>query len=162
MQEPTKPTLHQEHQWLARLEGDWSYEHDAAEPGQPPRMIGGVERVRSLGGGWTILEAEREPTGEHGRSMMTLGYDPARGRVVGTFVADMLQHLWVYDGAFDPSGRTITLDTEGPRFDGGEGMARYQDVVELVSDDERTLRSRVLGADGEWREFMIVRYRRRS
>jgi len=162
MEKQEMPELRQEHHWLARLAGDWSYEHDAAlEPGQPPGVVHGVERVRALGP-WVTLAAEREPASEAGRSMMTLGFDPARGRVVGTFVADMLPHLWVYDGAFDATGRTITLDTEGPRFDGGSGMARYQDVVELVSDDERTLRSRVLGDDGTWHEFMMVRYRRRS
>lgn len=158
-----KPQLQQEHHWLARLAGEWSYEHEAAEPGQPPQTFRGTERVRSLDDTWIVGEAEGDaPGGGSGRSIMTLGYDPARGRVVGTFVSGMLPHLWIYDGAFDPTGRTITLDTEGPRFDEGGGTARYQDVIELVSDDERTLRSRVLGADGQWHEFMVATYRRRA
>ena len=158
-----KPEPQQEHRWLARLVGEWSYEHEAAEPGEPPRTFRGTERVRALDGTWIVAEAEGEaPDGGSGRSIMTLGYDPARGRVVGTFVSGMLPHLWVYDGAFDPTGRVITLDTEGPRFDGSGGLARYQDVVELVSDDERTLRSRVLQSDGRWQEFMVATYRRRS
>ena len=119
--------------------------------------------MRSLDGTWIVGEAEGDaPGGASGRSIMTLGYDPARGRVVGTFVSGMTSHLWVYDGAFDPTGRTITLDTEGPSFDEGGGMARYQDVIELVSDDERTIRSRVLRADGRWQEFMVATNRRRA
>lgn len=156
-----KPQLQPEHQWLARLAGEWSFEHEAAEPGQPPQTFRGTERVRSLDGTWIVGEAEGESPGGGGRSIMTLGYDPARGRVVGTFISGMMSHLWVYDGAFDPTGRTITLDTEGPSFDEGGGMARYQDVIELVNDDERRLRSRVL-RDGRWQEFMVATYRRRA
>lgn len=38
--------------------------------------------------------------------------------------------------------------------------ARYRDVIELVSDDHRTLTSYVLGGDGQWHRFMTFDYRR--
>jgi hypothetical protein len=38
--------------------------------------------------------------------------------------------------------------------------ARYRDIIELASDDERLLRAEVLGDDGAWHEFMVARYRR--
>jgi Protein of unknown function (DUF1579) len=56
----------------------------------------------------------------------------------------MMTHLWVYDGALDPSERALTLEAEGP------------------TDDHRVLSSYTLGADGTWQQFMTVRYRRKK
>jgi hypothetical protein len=151
-----------EHRWLQKLVGEWVYEGEATmAPGQPPMAMGGVERVRSLGGLWTIGEGEMAmPDGGPGRTVMTLGFDPARARFVGTFVGSMMTHLWLYEGTLDADGRVLTLDAEGPSML-GESLAPYQDVIELVSDDHRILRSRTTGPDGEWVEFMTAHYRRR-
>lgn len=60
----------------------------------------------------------------------------------------MMTHMWIYDGALDASGKVLTLDTEGPSFAGDGKLARYQDIIEIVSADERRLSSRVLRDDG--------------
>ena len=39
-------------------------------------------------------------------------------------------------------------------------MAKYQDVIAFVSDDHRTLTSRMLGPDGQWHQFMQAHYHR--
>lgn len=154
-----QPEPRREHRWLERLVGDWAFESDCVMgPDQPPMTSRGVETVRSLGGLWTIGEAEMEmPEGGGGRTIMTLGFDPQAGRFVGTFVASMMTHLWSYDGALD--GDTLTLEAQGPSFF-GTGTARYQDILQIVDDDHRTLTSRCLGEDGAWVEFMTARYRR--
>jgi hypothetical protein len=129
-------------------------------PGQPPQTIAGRERVRSLGGLWVI--AEGEMPGEHGPalSVMTLGFDPAAGHFTGTFIASVMTFLWVYQGGtLDDAAGTLTLRAEGPSFT-GDGMARYEDIITIVTDDHRTLRSRYLGADGAWNPFMEAHYRR--
>ena len=41
-------------------------------------------------------------------------------------------------------------------------MVRYQDVIEFKSDDHSALKSRMLGDDGKWYEFMTAHYRRRQ
>ena len=71
----------------------------------------------------------------------------------------MMTHLWRYDGSLDAAGRILTLDTEGPSWT-GDGTAKYKDIIEIVSDDHRTLTSRMLGDDGQWNEFMKAHYRR--
>ena len=44
----------------------------------------------------------------------------------------------------------------------GDGStAKYQDVIEIVSDDHRRFRSRALADDG-WHEFMTADYRRKK
>jgi hypothetical protein len=151
----------QEHQWLQQLVGDWSFEAEGnMGPDQPPSKSEASETVRSIGGLWVMAEGKGEmPGGGAMSSMMTLGYDPQRQRFLGTFVASMMTHLWVYEGSLDAAGKVLTLDTEGPNFATG-GMAKYQDIITIESDDRRTLTSRMLGEDGQWREVMRAQYRR--
>ena len=123
--------------------------------------VRGVEVVRSLGGLWIVAEGEGEmPGGGTAKTIMTLGYDPRR-RYVGTFVASMMTHLWVYNGSLDASEKVLTLDTEGPDFT-SQKMAKYQDCIEFVDDDHRIMTSRVLGDDGNWHHFMTAHYRRKK
>ncbi len=152
-----KPELKKEHQWLEGLVGEWACEMECSMgPGQPPMKSSGTESTRSLGGAWTLGEGRAEM----GTTMMTLGYDPARGRFVGTFIGSMMTHMWVYDGTLDASGKVLTLDTVGPDFTVPGKMSKYQDIIELKDDGTRTLSSRFLGDDGQWHHFMTATYRR--
>ena len=161
---PQEAAMHaqpqKEHRWLEKLLGEWVIEAEAAEPGKAPEKGTGVETVRSLGGLWVVAEGRHQMQGQDGLSIMTLGYDPAKGRYIGTWIGSMMTNLWVYDGALDAAGRVLTLDTEGPAMD-GQGTARYQDIIEFIADDHRMLRSQVLAPDGQWQQFMEARYRRK-
>ena len=45
-----------EHRWLHRLVGDWTFEGEAVMgPDQPPARMTGRERVRMLGDAWAML-----------------------------------------------------------------------------------------------------------
>jgi hypothetical protein len=152
-----------EHVWLQKLVGEWAVESDCdMGPDQPAMKSSGKERVRSLGGLWTIGEGIMGMGEDVGQSVMTLGFDPRINRFVGTFIASMMTHLWPYNGILDESGKILTLDSEGPSFAGDGTLAKYQDVIEFVDDDHRVLSSRVLQPDGEWRPFMTAHYRRIS
>lgn len=150
----------QEHKWLHRLVGEWTCEMEASmAPGEPPQRTKGRERVRSLGGLWVICEGEGEmPGAGKVNSVLTLGFDSGKGRFVGTFIASMMSNLWLYDGKL--AGNVLTLDTEGPSMKGDGTLAKYHDIIEIVSDDERTLASESLGDDGKYHRFMTARYRR--
>jgi hypothetical protein len=151
-----------EHQWLQKFVGEWTFEGEATmEPGKPPEKFKGTESVRSLGGLWIVAEGEMPGDGTT-NTVMTLGYDPQRKRFVGTFIASMMTHLWPYDGALDAAGKVLTLDTEGPNFAAGGKMAKFQDAIELKSDDHRVLTSQMLGDDGKWHRFMTAHYRRKK
>lgn len=160
--EPPKPTP--EHEWLQRLVGEWSFESECnMGPDQPPMKSSGRESVRSLGGLWTLGEGVSEmPSGGEWRSIMTLGYDPQSKRFVGTFVGSVMTHLWPYNGTLDAARRVLTLDSEGPSFADDGTMAKYQDIIEFVSNDHRTLSSQYLGPDGKWVPFMKAHYRRKA
>jgi hypothetical protein len=72
----------------------------------------------------------------------------------------MMTHLWVYNGELDASERILTLNSEGPSMADDGTMSKYQDVIEFKTNDHRTLTARVLEADGKWKQFMTVEYRR--
>lgn len=154
----------QEHRWLEKLLGDWTCEGEAEmEPGKPPTRWKAQESVRSLGGLWVLCEGEGEmPGGGTSKSVMTLGYDPARKRYVGTFIASVMTHLWIYDGGLDSAGKVLTLDTEGPSFATPGAMTKYQDLIEFQSGDRRTLTSRMQSEDGQWHQIVKMQYQRRK
>jgi hypothetical protein len=152
-----------QHQWLQKLVGEWTYEHECpAEPGGSPQKYTGTETVRSLGGLWTLAEGQgKMPGGGTATTLMTLGYDPIRGRFTGTFVASMMTYLWVYEGTLDANERMLTLEVEGPDFEVEGKMRLYRDVIEFINDDHRTLTSYLRGEDGQWSEFMKAHYHRK-
>lgn len=151
-----------EHDWLQQLVGSWTYEAEAMMgPGEPPLTFRGSEVARALGGLWVICEGQGEmPGGGIGHTLMTLGYDPQKQRYVGTFVGSMMDFLWMYEGRVDASGRQLALDAEGPSFAGDGRMAHYQDRIEFLSADHRTLSSGLIGPNGTWERFMTAHYRR--
>jgi hypothetical protein len=153
-----------EHKWLQKLVGDWTYEGEAhMGPDKPPEKFTGTENVRSVGGLWTIGEGQgKMPDGGPATTIMTLGYDPAKKRYVGTFIGSMMANLWIYDGSLDGSGKVLVLDAEGPGMGGDGKMAKYQDAIEFKSDDHRVLTSQVLGDDGKWTRFMTAHYHRKK
>jgi hypothetical protein len=145
--------------WLQTLIGRWTFESESdMGPDHGSQRSVGSETVRAFGH-WIILEGEAGAENQEWRSLMTLAHDPATDRYVGTFVATMMPHLWVYSGTLDASGTALTLDTEGPNFTDGR-MVQYQDVIGFDEDGRRTLTSRMLGDDGQWHEFMRSIYRR--
>ena len=132
-------------------------------PDGPVEKFETTESVRSLEGVWVVCEGRGEmPAGAPSTTIMTLGYDPAKGRYVGTWIGSMMTYLWVYDGWLDPTGRVLTLEAEGPDMEEDGKLARYRDVIEIKSDDYRTMTAQVLGSDGEWRGFMTAYYHRQK
>jgi hypothetical protein len=161
---PMQAEPQQEHEWLQQLAGDWTFEGECImSPDQPPMTSTGADSTRSVGGLWTVSEGTGTmPDGSAMTSLLTLGYDPQKQRYVGTFVASMMTHMWVYEGTLDASGKVLTLDTEGPSFTGDGTMTRYQDIITIRSPDHRTLESQAIGPDGTWVKFMTAHYRRKK
>ena len=155
-----------QHQWLQKFVGEWTYETEAhVIPGEPPMKFTGTESVRSIGGLWIQGEGKGTmPDGGPATMLITLGYDPNKGKFVGTFIASMMTYLWQYnDGTLD--GNVLTLPTVGPADCGdpsstGSKMANFRERVEFKSDDHRIFSSAIEGPDGEWKPVMTAHYRR--
>jgi hypothetical protein len=152
-----------QHEWLKQLLGEWTFEAETnMGPDQPECKSAGTESVRTLGGLWFVAEGEGPmPDGTPGTTLMCLGYDLVRERYRGTWIGSMMSYQWVYDGELDASGKILTLDSEGPAMS-GEGVGKYQDIIEIVNPDHRILRSQYLDDKGEWQQFMTSHYHRKK
>lgn len=159
-----KATIDENHRWLAQLIGEWTFENEAnMGPDQPLHKFSGTESVRALGDVWILGETKGEMPGEGTAHMLlTLGYDPQSGRFVGSWIGSMMTNLWIYSGELDEARKVLTLNSEGPDMSRPGSTTKFQDIIELLDRDHRTLRSRMLGSDGEWHEFMVGRFERKS
>jgi hypothetical protein len=162
--ETMKVELKNEHQWLQKLVGEWTYEmENPCKPGEAPTKCVGTESVRSLGGLWITAEGKGEmPDGEPATTILTVGYDSRKKGYVGTWIGSMMDYLWVYTGSVDAAGKTLTLETEGPSMAGDGKMAKYKEVIEFETDDHRVFTSNVLGDDGNWSPIMTTHYYRKT
>ena len=155
----------EQHQWLQSLIGRWHYESQCnMSPDQPPATFTGTEVVKPLGKLWIIAEGEGTmPDGEPALTRLTLGYDPQLACYVGTFVGSMMTFQWVYRGQLSADRKILTLDTEGPICGPtgfGNSMAKYQDITEIINENERVFRSQILDENGTWQQIMSSRYTR--
>ncbi len=148
--------------FLEAMTGDWSIVAEGVlGPGQDPVRTESREEARLLGSQWLVAEASAVTAG--GRpytSMWILGWDPHEEHFVGTWIASIQTHKWRFTGTLDESGKVLTLETEGPIMGNPANTTRYREIIELVDHDHRTIRSLILGPDGEWFPFARAEYRR--
>ena len=143
-----------QHRWLDQLVGDWNIEHQCQMPDGSISMTHGKMTCRTLGGMWLISESQGvSPEGESWSSIMTVGFDPALGRYVGTFVASMMSNIWHYQGQLDESQKRLPLECEGPSFD-GVGTCQYRDTIEIVDADRWLFTSEFQNKEGQWIKFL--------
>lgn len=158
---PQSPAPGVEQSWLEQLAGEWESDGEAnLAPGQPPIKSKGTESARMLGDFWVVSEVESTFMDMPFSAVLTLGYDPDKKKFVGTWVDSVSSYFWQYEGTLDADGKTLTLETEGPCVRTPGKHARFRDVIEIKSRNERTLTSRAL-IDGK-RETMVTVHSRRK
>lgn len=161
LQDPAPARPVEQHRWLQQLVGEWTCTFEAQMgDGQPPMKAEGRETIRALGDTWIVAEGAATMNGQPMRSILTVGYDPAKKAFVGTWIDTMQTHLWVYRGQLDAAGKVLALEAEGPSFDDPTKTATYRDAIEVVDQDHKRLTSSLRNADGTWTTFMTADYRR--
>lgn len=160
MMEAAKPK--HEHEWLKKFVGEWKYETIANGP-NGPETSRGTQRYRALGDLWLVGDGEGD-MGCFGTAytQITLGYDPQKGKFVGTWVGTMMPMQWVYEGSLDAAERVLTLDSDGPSFTKPGEMGKYKDIITVLSEDHHTLTGTFLDDDGVWQEMCTTHYRRKK
>jgi Protein of unknown function (DUF1579) len=159
MPEMPKPT--KEHELLAQFAGEWKTRAEAvAAPGQEPLVCEGTEKARLLGGFFLVGEGEAEMMGQPVSSILTIGYDAAKKKYVGTFVCSVGGELWQYEGSMDSSGKKLTLNTEGPSMMDPSKRVKYREVLELKDQNHKVFTSEMETADGKWQPIVTITYER--
>lgn len=157
-----KPEATPEHLWLMQLVGEWTIESECVMgPGGEKNKTTGREVVRALGDLWVVGEMTADiPDGTQMICLLTIGYDPARGKYVGSWVGSVMTHMFTYEGERDATGNTLTLSCTGPSFEDPAKTANYQDIIEMRGPDERGFYSQIQNADGTWFRFQEGLFRR--
>jgi hypothetical protein len=155
------PPPTEEHKWLQRLAGEWTISGEM-KMGEEQMKSSGTETVKAFGAYWMVAEMSGTMPGSDAvsNSVMALTFDPARQKYVGTFISDMMNFMWIYEGT--RKGDVLTLDCEGPGFKGDGTMSKYQDILEIRNEREYTLSSQTLGDDGTWTPFMSMTFARKG
>ncbi len=149
-----------EHQVFQKDVGVWDADIQInPAPGAPPIPSKGVSRNRiGCGGLWLISEFHNETTGFEGHGIF--GYDPAKGKYVGTWIDPMRTFLTFYEGSYDAASRTMTMWAEA---DGPQGKRlRWRETTETRNPDTQVWRQFMAGPGGQEFESMTITYRRRK
>jgi hypothetical protein len=149
-----------EHEVFKKDIGTWDATIEVhTGPGMPPMVSAGVATNRlACGGLWLVTEFINHTTGFEGHGVY--GFDPAKGKYVGTWVDPTRTFLAVGEGTWDAAARSMTFWTEttGPH---GKPM-RWRETTETRDPDTLVWRSFMPGPDGGEREVMNATYRRRK
>ncbi len=160
---PSFPVPQPEHRWLERFVGQWVTENESVvEPGKPAMKCQGTMNARMLGGFWVITEVENNMMGTKVNAIQTIGYDPQRKKYVGTWVDSMMNHLWQYSGTVDETGRTLTLEAEGPSFLEEGKTGQFRDTYEFKTKDHIVVTSSMRDKEGNWVTFMTGEAQRKN
>ena len=144
-----------EHLALARMVGIWDVKSSVTGP--DARW---TETCRSLNGMWYIAEGEGDVPGGTAKTILTVGYDPDKGKYVGTWLGSMMGMLWTYEGEFSADGKTLSLYTTGPDCEIEGKTADYREQIVFQDDDHRLFTSATKQPDGSWKTFQNLDYTR--
>lgn len=158
---PEMPLPTQEHAWLQRLTGDWISEVEfCCAPGQSIKTTGS-EHARMLGGFWFVTESASDSTEMPFSSIFSVGYDPVKGKYIGTWIDTMLSKLWTYEGDVNELGTVLTLNATGSCPHEPGRVRQFRERIELVDKDHKVFTSSILEEDGSWTTCVTVQSRRK-
>ena len=153
----------QEHEWLQRLAGEWEADLEVtAAPGQPPLKLKSTETTRPIGKLWILTQGETALPAMPFARALTLGYDTAKKKYVGTWVDSNSTYIGRYEGEMDAAGKTLTLAGEIPHPYDNVRLVKVREVIELKSPDEKVVTTSLQGDDGNWFTLVTVNAQRKK
>lgn len=157
------PAPTSQHEWLARLVGDWNVEMPHNLPDGSEVILRNRETARMIGHFWLLIEGKTEfPEGGECHYQFTLGFNPETGRFVGNWIGSVMTLFWVYDGELSADGRSLILHSQGPFFDEEGGTTSWQDIITVEDTNHRELNAKYLDRTGNWVPMMHTRATRIS
>lgn len=159
------PQATAEHELLKHELGTWDAKITASMggPGQPPSVTEGVEVNRMLGDLWLISDFEGDFGGMPFSGHSQIGYDPAKGEFVMSWVDSMSPRLSTMTGSYDPDSKTFTF--EGKTFDPMLNKEVDQKTTSTLIDGDHKRFELLMKAPeygDDWVSFMTIDYTRRA
>lgn len=127
------------HSELRRKEGSWSVQCTYFMGGDAdPIEVPGTEEGHMLGDLWCNSRFEADMLGTPLRGNASIGFDPVKGKYVGTWKDSATPFLYTFEGEFD--AESTVLEMLGENFDPVRGKpAIYRSRLEFVSKNEHIL-----------------------
>jgi len=145
-----------EHQKLAANAGTW----DAAIDSMGEKSTGVSASKMTLGGFWLVDHFTADFNGMKFEGHGYTGFDPLKGKYVGTWFDSMNPSMMVLEGSYDAAGKVLTMTGMGVGMDGKPAMHRM--VTTHSSADAMVFEMFVTGADGKEAPMMKITYTRRA
>ena len=111
---------------------------------------------RTYGDYFIVSDVAADFDGTRWNGRMTVGWDPAQKKFVGTWMDTTNHYLWHSQGSLDASRTKLTLEAKGPNMMDPTQISNYRDVVEILGPNSKRNSSWIQGPDGQWMEFMTA------
>jgi hypothetical protein len=113
MEKPTK-----EHEMLQKNVGMYEGTVTMFMPGMPETPMPAKETVRSHGPFWTISDFTSEFMGVPYMGHGSNGFDPAKGKYIGTWIDNTSSYLQVMEGTYDEAKKAVVMKWNAPDMTG--------------------------------------------
>lgn len=157
-QEPPKPGA--EHQRLMANVGTWDAVVEMMDEQGKPQTEKGVSEITAIGGFWMVDDFKSSMGGAPFHGHGTTGYDPAKGKYVGTWVDSWSTSIMTVEGTYDAAKKTLTMSGMGQGMDGKPAMHRM--VWTEKDANTRVFEMFLPGPDGKEMKVMTITYTRRA
>jgi hypothetical protein len=157
--EPPKPGA--EHKALAARAGTWDAVIEmVGEDGKVQTTKGVSEMKVACGGLWLIDDFTADMMGMKFEGHGSTGYDPAKGKYVGTWIDSWSTGVMAMEGTYDAAKKQLTMIGTGT---GPDGKPMKHRMV-TTDKDANTSVFEMYGdmGDGKETKFMTITYTRRA
>lgn len=150
-----------QHQKLHAHVGTWDAAMEMMGPDGTPMPSKGVSTVTmGLGGFWLLDDFVAEIGGMPFHGKGATGFDPIKGKYVGTWMDSMSPSMMVLEGDFDAAGKVLTMSGMGVNHEGKPAMHRM--VTTHVDANTMRFEMFVAGADGKEAKMLTITYQKRA
>jgi catechol 2,3-dioxygenase-like lactoylglutathione lyase family enzyme len=149
--------------WLLEWAGDWDTRIELfTEPGKPPLVGTGRQRVSTVGKSWIVADGESEVAGATIHRILTIGFDDQKGCYVATAIHSRTNELLAFEGRRDERGSTLVLEARGRSPYSSRPKITHREILEVKDENHRVRTSQYEGAEGEWVTLAIAHHHRRT
>ncbi|HZN41296.1 MAG TPA: DUF1579 domain-containing protein [Planctomycetota bacterium] len=157
-QEAPKPAP--EHQKLTASVGTWDAVVEMMGEDGKPQTNKAVSEITAIGGLWVIDDFKGSMGGADFHGHGTTGYDPAKGKYIGTWIDSWSTSIMTLEGTYDAAKKALTMSGTGPGMDGKPVL--HHMVTTEKDANTRVFEMFVPGPDGKAMKIMTITYTRRA
>jgi hypothetical protein len=145
------------HEWMAKSEGDWTYEGkfwmDPA--GEPTISSGTMTSEMLLGGRYLQQKHYGSMMGMPFEGINIVAYDNAKNLFISTWIDNMGTGIMIAEGPYNESDKSIKL--EGTYFDPMTKSNKiFREILRTIDDNNQMLEMYMVEGDEEFKNMELL------